>query len=148
MRRLARPKKNKETNTDDLILQLIEAITDTYLNPSENTADKNGRMYLNLLAEEFSVTPIKVRNLRISSGVYQTEISVRINELYKSGKTIKEIPFLILTKAVSIESADNVTAAEQSSSELNALVPFFERDNKQDLYSFMRAQGIYFGSLL
>ena len=42
MRRLARPKKNKETNTDDLISQLIEAVTDTYLNPPENTADENG----------------------------------------------------------------------------------------------------------
>ena len=85
MRRLARPKKNKETNTDDLISQLMEAITDTYLNTPENTADENGRMYLNLLAEEFSMTPIKVRKLLISSGVYQTDISMRINELYKSG---------------------------------------------------------------
>ena len=91
MRRLARPKKNRETNTDDLITQLIEAVTDTYLNPPENTADENGRMYLNLLAEEFSMTPIKVRKLLISSGAYQTDMSMRINELYKSGKTIKEI---------------------------------------------------------
>ena len=88
---MARPKKNIETNTDDLISQLLEAITDTYLNPPENTADENGRRYLNLLAEEFSMPPIKVRKLLISSGIYQTEISVRINELYKSGKTIKEI---------------------------------------------------------
>ena len=72
---MARPKKNKETNTDDLISQLIEAVTDTYQNPPENTADDKGHMYLNLLAEEFSMTPIKVRKLLISSGVYQTEIA-------------------------------------------------------------------------
>ena len=94
MRRLARPKKNKATNTDDLISQLIEAVTDTYLNPPENTADENGRLYLNLLAEEFPMTPIKVRKLLINSGVYQTDISTRINELYKSGKTLswKAVP--------------------------------------------------------
>lgn len=102
MRRLARPKKNIETNTDDLISQLIEAVTDTYLNPPENTADENGRMYLNLLAEEFSMTPIKVRKLLISSGVYQTNISMRINELYKSGKTIKEIQEIVGLSAASV----------------------------------------------
>lgn len=73
MRRLAKPKKNRETNTDNLITQLIEAVTDTYLNLPENAADEKGHMYLNLLAEEFSMTPIKVRKLLISSGVYQTE---------------------------------------------------------------------------
>lgn len=102
MRRLARPKKHRETNTDDLITQLIEAVTDTYLNPPENTADENGRMYLNLLAEEFSMTPIKVRKLLISSGVYQTDISMRINELYKSGKTIKEIQEIVGLSAASV----------------------------------------------
>ena len=102
MRRLARPKKHRETNTDDLITQLIETVTDTYLNPPENTADENGRMYLNLLAEEFSMTPIKVRKLLISSGVYQTDISMRINELYKSGKTIKEIQEIVGLSAASV----------------------------------------------
>ena len=102
MRRLARPKKHRETNTDDLISQLIEAVTDTYQNPPENTADDKGHMYLNLLAEEFSMTPIKVRKLLISSGVYQTDISRRINELYKSGKTIKEIQEIIGLSAASV----------------------------------------------
>ena len=99
---LARPKKNRETNTDDLITQLIEAVTDTYLNPPENTADENGRMYLNLLAEEFSMTPIKVRKLLISSGVYQTPISQRINELYQNRKTIKEIQHITGLSAASV----------------------------------------------
>lgn len=99
---MARPRKKRETNTDDLITQLIEAVTDTYLNPPENTADENGRMYLNLLAEEYSITPIKVRKLLISSGVYQTDISMRINELYKSGKTIKEIQEIVGLSAASI----------------------------------------------
>ena len=102
MRRLARPKKNRETNTDDLITQLVEAVTDTYLNPPENTADENGRMYLNLLAEDFSMTPIKVRKLLISSGVYQTDICNKINELYKSGKTIKEIQEIVGLSAASV----------------------------------------------
>lgn len=80
----------------------MEAVTDTYLNPPENLADENGRMYLNLLAEEFSMTPIKVRKLLISSGVYQTDISMRINELYKSGKSIKEIQEIVGLSTASV----------------------------------------------
>lgn len=99
---LARLKKNKGINTDDLTTQLIEAVTDMYVNPPENTADENGRMYLNLLAEEFSMTSIKVRKLLITSGVYQTDISMRINDLYKSGKTIKEIQEIVGLSAASV----------------------------------------------
>lgn len=80
----------------------MEAVTDTYLNPPENLADENGCMYLNLLAEEFSMTPIKVRKLLISSGVYQTDISMRINELYKSGKSIKEIQEIVGLSTASV----------------------------------------------
>lgn len=59
-------------------------------------------MYLNLLAEEFSMTPIEVRKLLISSGAYQTDISMRINELYESGKTIKEIQEIVGLSAASV----------------------------------------------
>lgn len=102
MIRLARPKKNQETNTDDLISQLVEAVTDTYLNPPENTADEHGQMHMNLLAEEFSMTPIKVRKLLISSGVYHTPISGEINKLYRNGKTIKEIQKITGLSAASV----------------------------------------------
>lgn len=104
MRRLARPKKNRETNTDDLITQLIEAVTDTYLNPPENTADENGRMYLNLLAEEFSMTPIKVRKLLITSGAYETPLSNTINRLYRDGKTVKEIQQIMGLSSASVNA--------------------------------------------
>lgn len=102
MKILTKPNQHRATNTDDLITQLIEAVTDAYLNPPENMADENRRMYLNLLAEEFSMTPIKVRKLLISSGVYQTDISIRINELYKSGKSIKEIQEIVGLSAASV----------------------------------------------
>lgn len=48
------------------------------------------------------MTPIKVRKLLISSGAYQTVISMRINELYKSGKTIKEIQQIMGMCAASV----------------------------------------------
>lgn len=99
---MARPKRDTSSHTDNLIMQLLEAVTDTYLNPPENTADEKGRMYLNLLAEEYSMTTIKVRKLLITSGAYQTEISQRVNELYRAGKNIKEIQQIMGLSAASI----------------------------------------------
>lgn len=90
MRILARPKKHRETNTDDLITQLIETVTDAYLNHPENTADENGWMYLNFIAEEFSMTSIKVRKILISSGLYQTPKTVNAASV-KYNKTKKRV---------------------------------------------------------
>ena len=72
---MARPKKKPEYNSEEVSQQVIEAITDAYLNPSEGTADEDGKMYINLLAEEFSMSRIKVRKLLITSGAYETPIS-------------------------------------------------------------------------
>lgn len=88
---MPRPKK-KKNNMEELSQQVLEAVTDAYLNPTEDTADENGKMSLNVLADEFSMSRIKLRKLLITAGVYETQISLKVNELYNSGKTIKEIP--------------------------------------------------------
>ena len=99
---MARPKKKPEYNFEEVSQQVIEAITDAYLNPSEGTADEDGKMYINLLAEEFSMSRIKVRKLLITSGAYETPISRQVGELYKSGKTVKEIQTITGLSAASI----------------------------------------------
>lgn len=88
---MPRPKKKPNYDASEIVDQIVEAVTETYLNPTEDTTDENGHMYLNLLADEFSITPIKVRKLLITSGAYETPLSRQVNELYKSGRTVKEI---------------------------------------------------------
>lgn len=88
---MSRPKKKPNYDASKIANQIVEAVTDAYLNPTEDAADENGHMYLNLLAEEFSMTPIKVRKILITSGAYETSLSRQVNELYKSGRTVKEI---------------------------------------------------------
>ncbi len=99
---MARPKKKPEYNSEEVSQQVIEAITDAYLNPSEGTADEDGKMYINLLAEEFSMSRIKVRKLLITSGAYETSVSRQINELFKGGKSFKEIQTITGLSAASI----------------------------------------------
>lgn len=86
-----RQDKHCATDTDAQMAQLLEAVTDAYLHPAEHEADENGHMHLRLLANAFSVTPIKVRKILISSGAYRTALSEQIQALYQSGKTLKEI---------------------------------------------------------
>ena len=48
-------------------------------------------MPLNLLEEEFSMTPIKIRKLLITAGAYHTPTSDLVHALFKNGKNAKEI---------------------------------------------------------
>lgn len=66
-------------------------MTDAYLNPPEGTEDDTGHMQLKQLAEEFSMTPLKVRKLLITTGAYQTAISKAVNALFREGKSVAEI---------------------------------------------------------
>lgn len=69
----------------------MSAVTYAYLNPKEDTADKGKHVQLKLITENFGMTSIKVRKILITSGAYQTATSIKVNNLYRSGKRIKEI---------------------------------------------------------
>lgn len=75
----------------DIAADLMSAVTYAYLNPTKDTADEDGHAQLKLLAEDFGMTPIKVRKMLITSGAYQTATSMKVNNLYSSGKSVKEI---------------------------------------------------------
>lgn len=64
---MARPRKKTRYNPEKIAEEFIEAVTDAYLNPTDGTAESDGHMQLNLLAEEFSITPLKARKLLITS---------------------------------------------------------------------------------
>lgn len=101
---MARPKKKPEYNSAEIAKQIVEAVTDAYLNPTAGCADEQGHTYLNLLGEEFSMTPIKIRKLLITSGAYKTPLSTSINKLYRDGKTVKEIQKIMGLSAASVNA--------------------------------------------
>lgn len=88
---MARPKKRPEYDKDHLQNNLMTMIAEAYQNPPNGTADSQGHMHLNLLAEEFGMTPIKIRKVLITMGVYETDTSRVIMDLYKGGKSAVEI---------------------------------------------------------
>ena len=82
----------------------MEAVTDAYLNPPHGTEDDAGHMQLKQLAEEFSMTPLKVRKLLITTGAYQTAISKAVNTLFREGKSVAEIQELTNLSRASVQS--------------------------------------------
>ena len=88
---MARPRKKPEYNKDNLQNEFMNMVVEAYLNPEKGTEDGDGHMFLNLLADEFGMTPIKIRKILVTAGVYETPISRQVNELYEEGKSVAEI---------------------------------------------------------
>lgn len=55
-------------------------------------------------AEEFSVTPMKVRKLLITGGCYDTELYRKIKQLRDKGLTVDQIAVAIMKKPVTVRS--------------------------------------------
>lgn len=99
---MPRPKKNPNYNPENLMQQLLTEVSEAYLTPATEHADTNGHMQLNPLAEEFSMTPIKIRKLLITAGVYETATSKYVMELKEQGKSVKEIMQITGLSAASV----------------------------------------------
>ena len=56
------------------------------------------------IAKEMELSPMKVRKILITGGMYSTDLSTEIGELYKDGKTVSEIAELLNTTTANINS--------------------------------------------
>ena len=56
------------------------------------------------LAKELEMSPMKVRKILITGGVYSTDLSTEIDELYKDGKKPAEIAALLNTSVANVNS--------------------------------------------
>lgn len=101
---MARPKKKPTYDSEQMAKQIMEAVTDVYLNPPQGMEDDVGHMQLNQLAEEFAMTPLKVRKLLITTGAYQTAISRKVNALFANGKSVSEIQEMMNLSRASVQS--------------------------------------------
>lgn len=99
------PEKMPGLHANITMQDIMEAIAEAYDNPVDDdfggdscAAEKRKEhANLNLIAEEFGMTPLKVRKLLITAGyhyqreIYSTPISRKVNDLYIEGKNIEEI---------------------------------------------------------
>ncbi len=78
---MARPKKKPTYDAEKTMKELLKAVVESY--------DETGE--LKLTAEEFEMSPLKIRKLLITAGAYSNNVSDEVIFLYESGKSMAEI---------------------------------------------------------
>ena len=99
---MPRPRKKPDYDAKKLMDQLIDEIVNAYLHPQKLLSDENGRTPLNVLAEEFSLSALKVRKLLVTAGVYDSPICRKVQELFAAGKAVKEIQHITGLSSASV----------------------------------------------
>ena len=105
VRVMSEKKIEQKYDQDKITEQLLQSVSEAYLNPPEGFADKDGHMKINELAEEFSMTWIKIRKLLITAGVYENPMSIEINRLKSEGKSVKEIQTITSLSSAAISGS-------------------------------------------
>lgn len=90
---MSRNKKKPDYDQERILQELVQSIKYSYEHPQpgEEAPDDMAHKQLKLVAEEFCITPMKVRKLLITAGAYSSPLSAQVQRLYQEGKTIKEI---------------------------------------------------------
>lgn len=97
---IGRPKKKPDYDAEAVLDALIEAVIESY----NSLDDEQEHKPLKLVAEEFGITPLKVRKLLITGEVYKTPISEQVRSLHQAGKTIPQIQAAIGLSRASVHS--------------------------------------------
>lgn len=94
---MARPKKKPQYKSEVVMQELMNEVVDVYLNSGENVSIRK-------IADEFGMTPLKIRKLLVTSGVFSSDICNKVLELSKSGKSVPEIQRITGLSRASVHS--------------------------------------------
>ncbi len=89
-----RKKLKPDLDLEEVQTDLIETVCFNY---------KNG-VSVRALAKSLELSPMKTRKILITGGMYSTDLSTEIGELYKDGKTVSEIAALLNTTPANVNS--------------------------------------------
>ena len=84
---MGRNKKKPEYDSEKIMKEFIDSVVDCYITTGADQGDNSIRN----IAEEFDITPLKVRKILITAGAFSTDISDEVNDLYSRGKSVLEI---------------------------------------------------------
>ena len=78
---MGRPRKKPHYDSEKIMKELIDAVVESF----EETGE------LKLTAAEFDMSPIKIRKILITAGVYESEISAQVQDIYRETKSISQV---------------------------------------------------------
>lgn len=97
-----RPKKKPSYDPDQIMKELMETISEMYLEGRDNDTSEN--LSLRQIADEFHFSLMKARKLLITAGVFHSEISDQVNRLNAEGKNVNQIMELTGLSRSSVQS--------------------------------------------
>jgi hypothetical protein len=114
---------NKQNLKKEKELGLMDAVVKSYLKTGE----------LKMTAEEFHLSPLKVRKLLITAGAYSTKLSAQVNQLWEQGKTVEQIQEITGLKKSSVNGylpyTKVIYKSDQLSSNAERLRIFRQRES-------------------
>ena len=115
---MSRPKKKPNYNPDQVMQEFMAAVADAF----GSYDDREDKTFpgLNAVAAEFGITALKTRKLLITAGVYSTELSRQVTELYDGGMEISRIMKLTGLGRASVHSYLPYTKIPYKMAELSA----------------------------
>lgn len=134
---MGRKKKNPNYDAERIFKEYIEAVTGFY--QSEDTSGRG--VSIRATADEFGTTILKIRKILITAGVFHSEISEKVQELYSCGKTIQEIQTAVALSRASVYSYLPYVKTIYNANEIstNAQRLQIYRNRRQAVSSFQRA---------
>lgn len=94
---MPRPRKKPNYNPEIVMKELVAEVVELY-----TTSEKE--VSIRQIADEFDMTPLKIRKLLITAGVFSSDICDQVLELSKSGKSILEIQKITGLSRASVHS--------------------------------------------
>ena len=102
---MSRKQKKPDYDGEKIMKEYMAAVADAYGVPYDDREEtEQNHVSLNEVAAEFGITAMKARKLLITAGMYSTEISRKIQVLYKSGKALQEIQIIVGLSRASVHS--------------------------------------------
>ena len=131
---MPRQKKKPNYNPEDTMCQLMDEVSGLYL-----SAEGEESHSIREIADEFGMTPLKIRKILIIAGTFSSETCDRVLQLKKMGKSISEIQELTGLSRASVHSYLPYTKNIYNAEEMERTV--CQQEGKEH-YRFNRGAGI------
>lgn len=130
---MARAKKKPNYNPETIMKELLYEVSALYV-------EAGNAIPIRQLADEFGMTPLKIRKLLITAGVFSSDVCDQVLELYRSGKSVPEIQRITGLSRASVHSylpySKVIYNAEEIS--LNAERIRLYRERKESIHKFRK----------
>lgn len=134
---MGRKKKNPGYDSDRIFKEYVDMVTEFY--QTQTALGEN--QSLRSVADEFNTTILKVRKVLITAGVFQSDASERVQQLFSDRKTIPEIQAEMQLSRASVYSYLPYMKTIYNAKELSANAQRLQiyRERKRAVFAFQNA---------